>query len=193
MSSLRERRRKRTAETICLAAIDLAYERGLDNVTTEMISDAAGISARTFFNYFPYKEAAFVPPPLAFQQVELEKFLKSENSLLEDVIALFISEMDDVGLNRDYMLKLHKIALDNPKLMNLRMAAFHEYEKLFAALVRQRLGCAASDIIPMQVAAVTMATIRVVFDNWIEFGQGTLADNVPKQLRAISHIFEIPE
>lgn len=190
MSSLRERRRKRTADTICRAAIDLALEHGLDNVTTDMISEAAGISPRTFFNYFPYKEAVFAPPPLEFQQDELEKFVNSKQPIADDMVALFIAELDDFSTDREYMLKLHGIAADNPKLMTLRMAAFHEYETQFAQLLKMRLGSKDDDPTPNQIAAVVMAIVRVGFENWVEFGNTTPIIDVPKQLKNIPHIFD---
>lgn len=190
MSSLRERRRKRTAETICRAAIDLAVEHGLDKVTTEMISEAAGISPRTFFNYFPYKEAVYAPPPLEFQQEKLENFIISDKPLIDDIIDLFISELNEIGMDRDYMVKLHAIALDNPKLMTMRMAAFHEYEMKFAQLVKTRIGGKNEDATAKHIAAVAMATIRVGFENWVEFGNGSPAVNIPIQLRAISSVFD---
>ncbi|MDT7738291.1 MAG: hypothetical protein QOK09_1660, partial [Mycobacterium sp.] len=50
---LRERRRRQTSADIRGAAVRLARERGWDRVTIEDICTEAGISARTFFNYFP--------------------------------------------------------------------------------------------------------------------------------------------
>lgn len=189
MSSLRERRRKRTADTICRAAIDLAVEHGLDNVTTEMISEAAGISPRTFFNYFPYKEAVYVPPPLEFEPGFVEGFLNSDTPLLEDIITIFMSQLDDFDTDREYMLKLHKLSFEHPKLLNLRMAAFHEYEMHFAELLKVRLNCANESPLPMQIAAVSMATIRVGFENWIEYGEGSPAENVSAHLRNLPELF----
>src|SRR6516225_11277009 len=67
---LRERRRRQTSADIRDAAVRLARERGFDKVTIEEICAEAGISARTFFNYFPNKESAIaygpsdIPPEL---------------------------------------------------------------------------------------------------------------------------------
>ena len=60
---LRQRNYRETQERIQRAAIDLAERKGLCNVTTAQIAEAAGISRRTFFRYFSCKEQAIMPGP----------------------------------------------------------------------------------------------------------------------------------
>jgi len=55
---LRERKKKETRHAIHLAALRLVSEQGLGNVSSDDIAVAAGVSPRTFFNYFPTKETA---------------------------------------------------------------------------------------------------------------------------------------
>ena len=57
--SLRERRRRRTAEAIVAGALRLFEERGFEGTTIEQIAAAAHISRRTFFRYFADKEELF--------------------------------------------------------------------------------------------------------------------------------------
>jgi AcrR family transcriptional regulator len=54
----RQRRKRAVSASIERIAVDLALELGVDGVTIEMICDRALISHRTFYNYFPTKEAA---------------------------------------------------------------------------------------------------------------------------------------
>jgi AcrR family transcriptional regulator len=56
--TLRERKRVETWTAIHEAAASLAQERGLEQATVEVIAESAGVSPRTFFNYFPAKEDA---------------------------------------------------------------------------------------------------------------------------------------
>lgn len=56
------RARRREAETLRIVKVALALflERGLDDVTADEIAEAAAISRRTFFRYFPSKDDVLV-------------------------------------------------------------------------------------------------------------------------------------
>ncbi|MEU5090005.1 TetR/AcrR family transcriptional regulator [Streptomyces sp. NPDC021356] len=57
---LRERKKRATRAALTEAAVRLAAEHGVDKVTVEAISAAAGVSVRTFFNYFESRDDAFL-------------------------------------------------------------------------------------------------------------------------------------
>ncbi|WP_255954773.1 TetR/AcrR family transcriptional regulator [Streptomyces odontomachi] len=59
-SGLRERKKAATREALHDAAVRLAAERGVENLTVEAIADAATVSRRTFSNYFASKEQALM-------------------------------------------------------------------------------------------------------------------------------------
>jgi AcrR family transcriptional regulator len=52
----RERKRRQTRERIQQAAMTLFLERGFEETTVEDIAEAADVSKRSFFDYFPSKE-----------------------------------------------------------------------------------------------------------------------------------------
>lgn len=69
---LRERNRLDTWALIHDKASGMALEEGLTKTTVEAIAEAAGISKRTFFNYFATKEDAIMgtqPPTLSEEAV----------------------------------------------------------------------------------------------------------------------------
>ncbi|MFD4675957.1 TetR/AcrR family transcriptional regulator [Lentzea sp. NPDC058450] len=58
LTTRREHKKAVTRRALAGAALRLAMEHGLDGVTVEDIADAAGVSRRTFSNYFTSKEDA---------------------------------------------------------------------------------------------------------------------------------------
>jgi AcrR family transcriptional regulator len=65
VTGLRERKKLDTRMALSDAALKLAFERGLDSVTRDDIATMAGVSLRTFNNYFTGKYEA-----LAYRQAE---------------------------------------------------------------------------------------------------------------------------
>ena len=55
---LRETKKRQTRSDISAAATDLVAQHGIDGTTVEMIAERAGVSPRTFFNYFETKAEA---------------------------------------------------------------------------------------------------------------------------------------
>ena len=57
---MREKKKTATRQALREAALRLALERGPDNVRVDDIADAAGVSPRTYNNYFSSREQAIV-------------------------------------------------------------------------------------------------------------------------------------
>lgn len=57
---MRERKKQATREALRAAALRLALEHGPDNVRVDDIAEAAGVSPRTYNNYFSSREQAIV-------------------------------------------------------------------------------------------------------------------------------------
>jgi AcrR family transcriptional regulator len=62
MAGTRAERKQATRLALRRAAVRLVTERGYEATSTDDIARAAGVSPRTFFNYFPSKESALLLP-----------------------------------------------------------------------------------------------------------------------------------
>ncbi len=188
-ADLRSRRRMRTAETIRKAALRLVVARGLDNVTTEMIAHEAGISLRTFFNYFAFKEEALMPAPIDFAPEAVAGFIHGSGSLLSDITTLLLTRFDHVEEDRAQLRVLFQISQTHPKLVLVRDKAFQQYEEEIGRLIARRLGLDPEQDRPRLMAAVLAAGIKVAMSGWVLSEQGTAASHVRSTLAALENLF----
>ncbi|MCJ1714449.1 TetR/AcrR family transcriptional regulator [Curtobacterium sp. VKM Ac-2922] len=92
---LRERKKQRTRQAIHESAMRLVTERGLAGVTVEEICDDAGVSPRTFFNYFPAKgNAALGLPSAAVPDRARAAFTGADGPLVADLCDLVASTLE---------------------------------------------------------------------------------------------------
>jgi AcrR family transcriptional regulator len=92
-SGLRDRHRLQTLRELHEAAVELARESGLAAATVDAITKRAGVSRRTFFNYYPTKEDALLGTASPVVPAEaLERFLgNSGDDGFADALRLVIA------------------------------------------------------------------------------------------------------
>lgn len=76
--TLRERTREAARQHIAESALGLFLTRGFDETTVEQIAAEAGISARSFFRYFPTKEDVVITDPSGWARA-MADHLRGEN------------------------------------------------------------------------------------------------------------------
>ena len=114
-SPLRQRRRQETARFIQKATLELAMQKRLENVTTEEVAGSAGVSTRTFFNYYPNKEAAAIGHPPSFSEEGKDALRSGTGSLAAD-IKLFLDRHIKALVQDDAILRaLGKVLRSNVK------------------------------------------------------------------------------
>lgn len=116
VSRLRERRRQQTAREIQDAALRLVQIHGLGEVTTGMIAAEADISLRTFFNYYPNKEAALTGPPPRFDAEGIARFISSDGPLTADFATLVLEHMRDNTMRKSRIRIITEIISAFPEL-----------------------------------------------------------------------------
>lgn len=112
---LREQKRRKTRLRIEDSATKLVDEHGFAAVTVEQICEDAGISRRTFFNYFDSKASAVMGNPSREFSPELrEWFLNTPtDNVLELSLTLIAKHVDDHYNRPEIHARRQRIAQDS--------------------------------------------------------------------------------
>jgi AcrR family transcriptional regulator len=131
---------------------------GLANVTTEAIAREAGISTRTFFNYYPYKEAAMMGPPPDYPAEASEQFVNGSGTLIEDLDRLITAHLSRFLGERELLVHILALSDTDPKLDALRNSTVLSRRAQMRDLLRRRCPEAKPAQIEILAAAVVAAT-----------------------------------
>jgi AcrR family transcriptional regulator len=179
---LRERKKQRTRETITRAAHELFAERGYHATTLPDIAEAADVSTRTIFAYFPSKEdilfSAFPVMKEALEQALTER-PEGEDAL--ETVRKFIlsshgkekSELDD---------QLSRCVESDETLRSHLRARIAQLEEVIAAAIAKDLGAPKGDLRPHVVAASLTAAFIVLSERGSSSPKPKSADDVAAQI-----------
>jgi AcrR family transcriptional regulator len=176
-------------DTIREATLALVAKHGLEHVTNEMIAEMAGISLRTFFNYYAYKEEALIPPPLGFPAEAAEQFVTGKENIFDGLKKLLDQQLVEMEQSRVTIAMIMSIADAHPRLLAARERTFGQYEAEFRALLAQRLGVAPNAYEPALMAAIISAVFRVVMCRWAENEDFRIAAEFSKALTILPDLF----
>jgi AcrR family transcriptional regulator len=165
-SGLRERKKADTRKALSDAALSLAFERGLENVTRDEIAGLAGVSLRTFNNYFngKYEALAYRQTERMRRSVEALKQRPADEPLWTSITQVVLESLEaDFGdmygeenrvPTRQELVEVRKLLM-NPQVRNaLPQGLFDEWTRAVA----ERSGTDPErDLYPRLVAAVVRA------------------------------------
>lgn len=179
-SSLRERKKLATRRGIRRVALELIAERGFSHVTVEDIAAAADVSPRTFFNYFPSKEAVlFGADPGRAEEVRarLVHDLPGHSALevlrlvLTDRARQLAAELAELGGDPARWAAQMKAAHADPQLRAAQASHMAQVESSFASALAERLGTDPDrDPYPMLLASAATAVLRATMSFWASGG-----------------------
>jgi AcrR family transcriptional regulator len=158
---LRERKKQETREALTRAALELFVERGYDETTLAEIADAAGVSTRTIFAYFPSKEDILFSTMQAMGDA-LAQALADRPAGTDALTALreFILSTAHEKTELDH--KLGQLIAADPTLSSHKRARIAEFQEVLAAAIAGDLGAGADDLRPQVAAASLTAAFEVL-------------------------------
>ncbi|MGW7290917.1 TetR/AcrR family transcriptional regulator, partial [Streptomyces xiamenensis] len=168
---LRDRKKRATHRALTEAAVRLAAEHGAENVTVEAISEAAGVSPRTFFNYFDNRDEAFVMIDADVADRVRRAVLDAppERPPLWAVADAYAAELPDPGTDHELWELRVQVLRRSPHLLVRTLGAHQADEERLAGTIAARVtaaGCADPGVYPRLLAAVANTAARVAMEHW---------------------------
>jgi AcrR family transcriptional regulator len=179
---LRERRRRQTSADIRAAAVRLAQTRGFDKVTIDEICIEAGISTRTFFNYFANKESAIaygpsdIPPELAADFVAAGP--APYPVVLAELITLAAHHLRDMPPDRQQAKDMLELVKSTPAVLAAFLSDLERFQNQLTDIVARRQAMRPDDEIPALISALALTAVRSGIERWAD-GEPQDADDTP--------------
>ncbi|SEH02790.1 DNA-binding transcriptional regulator, AcrR family [Nonomuraea solani] len=175
MSGLRERKKLATREALMTAALRLAHERGLENVRVEDIAAEAGVSPRTFNNYFASKYEAItarhtdrVRRSVAALRARPagEPFWEAMTEAMVEPWARHAGTTD--AAPPPELLASIRMLADEPMLRAESLKVVFAADGELATAVAERTGTdPARDLYPTLVAVTVTAAVQAAVGHWL--------------------------
>ena len=166
---LRERKKLATRDAIGGAALQLAVQRGLENITVEDIAAAANVSPRTFNNYFSSKLEAISAPGVD-RTARIGAALcerPASEPLWEAITAAVLEHYDTVhspqGAWKDGMRRV----LLSPAMRGEYLKTNAAMQRALAAAIAERAGLDPDrDMLPVVLAGAVTTASQAAIRRW---------------------------
>jgi AcrR family transcriptional regulator len=201
---LRERKWLATRDALVEAARALSAEHGFSHFTVEQLCEQVGVSRRTFFNYFPTKEDAFlgqhnegIPSDVAQEFVRQGASSRAGTispGLFDDMAELLCNLTESMPFTREAFEQMLAAIEKDPKLLAIILRFSDRREAAFRELVARREGIDATDPrAEMAAALLTAVAHRTVAEFFRPDNARTYRDVLTSHVAAVKAIFHSPD
>ncbi|WP_182873458.1 TetR/AcrR family transcriptional regulator [Microbispora sp. H10670] len=166
-TGLREQKKQATREALRAAALRLALERGPDNVRVDDIAEAAGVSPRTYNNYFSSREQAIVAAVTSEREARVAAAVADRpggvglaDAVVEAIVDQYTAS-DAPG--QDALL----LITTRPALRDAFIDTVTAIEHPLTEAIAGRLGDGDPHIARVLAASVA-AAVRVALEQWLQ-------------------------
>ena len=170
MTGLRERKKLATRQALSSAALRLAVERGLENVTIEDITADANVALRTFRNYFAskYEAVAAIGADRA-RRIGASLLERPAGEPLWEALTSAVLqhyEGTDQPFSRETMTSIG-LVLQTPAMRGEYLKVNFEMQNALAEAIAERTGTdLTADMYPQILAGAVTAATQVATRRW---------------------------
>ncbi len=167
-------RKMATHEALQGAALRLVRERGPEAVTVEDICAQAGVSPRTFFNYFASKDEALINwdaeiDAFVTRAVVERPALETPLRAIRTVLGAAVAD----AMRMDRWQDRLQLVREQPGLIGRFAAVMGSVQRALAAGVAVRTGLPRTDLYVELTAAASVTAIRTAIHAWTHAPAGT--------------------
>lgn len=162
---LRERKKAATREAISRAAVKLALEHGPQNVRVADIAAEAGVSPRTYNNYFAGIPEAIcaVATDRAREMPDQLRRRPADEPLAEALTAVILDNLKHTEDAREII----KMMVCSPELRGELWKATVSRDVELAEVIAERTGTSTENLYPHLIGAMYSSATRVVTQRWL--------------------------
>lgn len=163
-----------TRQALRQAALEMSLADGPDAVTVEAICERAGVSRRTFFNYFRGKDDAVVGWSAAegARCVAIIVGRPAGEAGLEAVEAA-VGDLMEATVGSPFWLRLVGLLRDRPEMVDRVSAVAGRLEEFLCAGLAERTGRPPTDPWVVLLAGTGTVALRVSLARWLDAPPGT--------------------
>lgn len=193
MESLRERKKEQTRAALSWAALSLAVERGVEHVRVEDIAAAAGVSPRTFNNYFVSKYEAIYWRALARADNAAAALRErpADEPLWDAILAAVTeqyAESRDTPAPEGWQAGVRAL-MQTPEMAGEFLKLARRSQEEMARAIADRTGTDPEhDMYPHLVAAMIATAVSVASERWMlaDSPTPTTAELIDQALRQVA-------
>jgi AcrR family transcriptional regulator len=191
--SRRNEHKTRTRHALRTAALELFAAKGYDDATTEEIADRAGVSARTFFRYFPTKESVLWAGEYDWVQTFKTIFLDQPADLrdIDAMRASFVAAASSLTRGRRFFGLYQRAVASSPTLRGRAQDHRNDNVRAVARAVAERRGLTEVDKSCRLLAALGLLLYTAALDRWLAGpASNNLADLIDEEFDLLAGLFD---
>lgn len=182
----------RTRNALLEAALNLFSTNGYDETTTDQIAEAAGVSPRTYFRYFPTKESVLFFGEYDFIDAVSEAYLAqpdeaSDFDAMANSFALLAPGLKRI---RKRIGQYHEAVASSPVLMGRERKNHEANAETLASIVARRRNLPAPDNECRLLASIGILLVERALNQWLANPRRALDDIVRQEFATLPAVLK---